>query len=578
MARSITFEEWADKDNRGEYVGSLWDKLQSRRNTNRSRWEEIESYIYATDTRSLQGGDLHDHTTHIPVVSEIRDDLAAIMYSTILPHEDWLGWQPYDKDALTISKRSAVGAYIKNRHSLNGFESTVRKLIQDWIDYGNAFAQVQYVDQSSSNKLGVPVGYKGAKVTRISPYDIVFDPTASDFQSSYKVIRTVMSLGEFWKWAGATPLVDTAKVDSVLDRRATYTSLSRTELNKAKQYTPDGFGSMSDYYESGAVELLWFYGDIWDATTKTLHERRCVVVADRMNTLLDIECPDARIYKAGWSDRQDNLWSQGPLDKIIGLNYQINHRENGKSDGLDRTLNPDRVFVGDVEEIYDESTNQVKYLMPEGGNVFDLPPNMAFLTADTHIERLRADARAAARLPSQLVGFRTPGEKSAFEVGALNDGAFRGFLHKAQAFEQEFLEKIVAAEIAVGRENFDSVIQAVDTNEEGLPIIVQITEEDLKSNGKLVPMGARRFARSNQQLQMLNMLANSQLGQLMGNHIVPFALAKAVESLGGFEQYSIVDKFGAIAENAEAQQTVNILQQQQASDLAEPGLTETLLA
>jgi hypothetical protein len=296
-----------------------------------------------------------------------------------------------------------------------------------------------------------------------------------------------------------------------------------------------------------------------------------------MNTLLDIECLDSMIFKAGWSDRQENLWSQGPLDKIIGLNYQINHRENGKSDGLDRTLNPDRVFVGDVEEIYDESTNQVKYLMPEGGNVFDLPPNMAFLTADTHIERLRSDARAAARLPSQLAGFRTPGEKSAFEVGQLHDGAFRGFLHKARAFEQEFLEKIVAAEIKIGRDNFESVIQAVDTNEEGLPIIVQITEEDLKSNGKLVPMGARRFARANQQLQMLNMLGNSNLSALMQNHIVPFNLAKAVESLGGFEQFSIIDRFGNILEASEAQQAAAVLQQQQASFMAEPGLEESLL-
>lgn len=578
MARSITFEEWADKDNRGTHVAELWDRLQSRRTANRARWGEVESYIYATDTTSLQGGNLHDHTTHIPVVSEVRDDLASIMYSTILPHEDWLGWQPFDREAMTMQKRKAVTAYIKNRHSMNSFDSTVRRLIQDVIDYGNCFAQVQFVDETSINANGIPVGYKGPKVVRISPYDIVFDPTAASFERSHKAIRTVQSIGEFYDWASTTPQVDMVKASSVVDRRSTYASLSRTELNKANQYTPDGFGSMSDYYESGAVELIWFYGDIWDSTAKTLHRNRLVVVADRMNTLLDIECLNPDIYKAGWSDKPDNLWSQGPLEKIIGINYQINHRENGKSDGLDRTLNPDRVFVGDVEEIYDESTNQVKYLMPEGGDVFDLPPQMAFLTADTHIDRLKQDARSAARLPQQLVGFRTPGEKSAFEVGALNDGAFRGFLHKATAFEQDFLEKVVSAEIRIGRENFESILQAVDVNEEGLPTIVQITEDDLKSNGKLVPMGARRFARQNQQLQMLQALGNSNLGNLISQHIVPFSLAKAVETLGGFEQFSIIDKFGALMEQAEAQETVNIMQQQQAASLAEPGLTEQLLS
>ena len=56
-------------------------------------WAEIDSYIHATDTSMLEGGEFFDHKTFIPIISEIHEDLIAIIFSTVFPHEDWLSWK-----------------------------------------------------------------------------------------------------------------------------------------------------------------------------------------------------------------------------------------------------------------------------------------------------------------------------------------------------------------------------------------------------------------------------------------------------------------------------------------------------
>jgi len=566
---SVTFMNWASPNSVATHISMLYDQWQGYRAVNRDKWTEIEGYIFATDTTSLEGGKAHDHTTHIPVVSEIKEELEAIMYSTILPHEDFLSWKPYTPEAATKQVRHKVLAYLKNRHALNNFEKVFRKLIQDLVIYGNAFVKVEYVDETEEG-----VGYVGPKPKRISPYDIVFDPTRSDFTKTPKIIRSMMTLGEFVEWAERQPSPDEQVIRDVVERRASFGTIQKTERNKSNQYTPDGFTSIEAYYTSGLVEVLMFYGDVWDKSTGAFTKNRCVAVIDRVAQLFDVEERQPHIYKASWSEKPDNLWSQGPLDKIVGLNYQINHRENSKSDALDRYIYPDKQFVGDVEEVYNEETGQTYYLCPEGGGVSDITPDTTVLTADMHQERLKAAARSAAGLPPQLMGFRTPGEKTAFEVQQLDDAALRKFLHKAAQFEMDLLEPVVRSELLLGAENYSSIIQAISTNDEGLPMVLSITKADLLSNGKLVPVGARRYARQNQQMVMLNTLANSNLFAVVQNHIDSFKVAKVVEELGGFDSFEFFEKYIGIKDQAEAQFEAMLQEQQLVSQLEQPGLGE----
>jgi hypothetical protein len=185
---SITFYSWGEPDWKATEVVGRYQSWQSHRESAMSQWEEIEAYLYATDTTQLN--DAFDHTTHLPILSEIKEDLEAIMYSTVLPHDDWLGWRPFDLEAATLEKRDKAVAYINNRHNLNGFRHTMRKLIHDYIVYGNAFVMAYHCDEQKVDSKGnLIAGYYGPKLTRISPYDIVFDPTVSDFKKTPKIIR-----------------------------------------------------------------------------------------------------------------------------------------------------------------------------------------------------------------------------------------------------------------------------------------------------------------------------------------------------------------------------------------------------
>jgi hypothetical protein len=186
-------------------------------------------------------------------------------------------------------------------------------------------------------------------------------------------------------------------------------------------------------------------------------------------------------------------------------------------------------------------------------------------------------ARLAAGLPPQIMGFRTPGEKTLGEVERLDDAALRKFLHKAAQFEMDLLEPAITAEIRIGRDNFNTAVKLASQNEEGTPIIVEITEDDLKANGKLVPIGARRFARHNQQMSMINTLANSNLGNLIGQHLDTYQLARAVEDLGGFSKYEFVDKFALIREQADAMREQQIQESMMVDELSQPGLSEEML-
>jgi hypothetical protein len=565
--KALEVQSWLSPHQQAVKIADYWSSWNNLRERQRERWREIDSYIHATSTQDLMEQSAWDHTTHIPIVAEIYEDLVAIMNDTVIPHEDWLGWRPYDRSANSTQKRTAVLSYIKNRHELNGFNSTINHLLSDFVRYGNSF--VLTVPQVNAD------GYVGPKPLRISPYDIVFNPTATDFENSPKIIRQIMDLGQFKMFCEEQgDVIDKEVMQRVLDRRGGYAGVDSAELDKNTQYLPDGFGSVSSYFfESGMIELLWFYGDIYDQTSQELHRGRKIVVVDRTSILLDVE-EHARIRHARYRPRPDNLWAQGALDNIVGMNYQVNHRENSKSDAIDRFIHPDRLFVGDVEEIWDETTGQYKYLAPENGMVRDLSPDSSVLAFNSEIDMLTLRARSAARLPLQLAGFRTPGEKTAFEVQSLNEGAFRGFINKAEQFEIELLEPMVRDEIEVGRDNLTSALQVATSDEEGFVTMMTITQEDLKSNGVLVPYGARRFKRELQQMNMLYQLSNSQLGQYIGQHINTFNLAKVVERLGGFEQFVFIDKFAAIEEQREAQQlqataeemTLQDLQQRQMQD------------
>ena len=208
--------------------------------------------------------------------------------------------------------------------------------------------------------------------------------------------------------------------------------------------------------------------------------------------------------------------------------------------------------------------------MPEGGSVSDIRPDSTVLTFDNQIMMHRDLARTSARLPQQLAGFRTAGEKTATEVQSLNDGAFRGFINKVSQVEEDLLEPFVQAELRIAKENFSSIIKVLEEDEEGILLTTSITEEDLSANGKLIPHGSRRFSRQLQQLQGLTQLANTQIGQMVAPHINTYNLAKTVEELYGFDKFGFVNKFASIDEQMEMEERSMLAQQEMVQQSSEP--------
>jgi len=130
--KALEVQNWLNPNQQATRIADYWVSWNNLREKQRERWREIDAYIHATSTLDLMEHSAWDHTTHIPIVAEIFEDLVAIMNDTVIPHEDWLGWRPFDSTANSKQKRDKVLAYIRNRHELNGFNSTMNELLSDY--------------------------------------------------------------------------------------------------------------------------------------------------------------------------------------------------------------------------------------------------------------------------------------------------------------------------------------------------------------------------------------------------------------------------------------------------------------
>ena len=582
IKQSIT-APYSDKGQLAAFIAEKWTEWNNVRDPALTLWAEVDTYIHATDTTQLEGGDNWDHKTHFPVLSEIYEDLTAIMYSTIFPHDDWLDWRGYTLVPGIKTKRKKVLGYLKHIHTLNGFNEVSRKLIDDVIRYGNCFSMISFSEEGEIKEGEMISGYVGPKPGRLSPYDVVMDPTATSFEKSPTFVRDVKSIGEFKEWTDSLATVTDLKlsqeaVQQVLDRRGTGSAANSTSnTRKNQQFVPDGFGTIEQYYTSGTVEVLWFYGSIYDGDAQEVHKDKVIAVVDRDTVLFEKDIKGEKIQKGSWKKRPDNLWAQGPLEVIVGMNYMINHRENAKNDAIDKFIFPDRAYVGSVEEIYDEVTGHTKYIMPEGGSVTDVTPDGTVLTFNNEIMLHTEGMRRGARLPQQLSGFKVPGEQTRAEFLGLQDNSFRGFLNKAEQFERDVVEPLVTAEIEIARDNFSTVLKVMDTDEEGILTMLEVTEDDLKSNGKLVPYGSRRFSRLLQNQEGLQQIANTNLGQVLAKHSNTWNIAMAVEYVYGFQDFELFNKYAAIEEALEEQEVTNLAQQEAVSNASQPSVQELAL-
>ncbi|CAB4144231.1 hypothetical protein UFOVP454_22 [uncultured Caudovirales phage] len=572
-------------DTLARQLSGLYNNWWIQRRQKEEEWRELRNYLFATDTTKTTNSKLPwKNKTTLPKLTQIRDNLHANYMDALFPNDNWMKWEGYNLEDSTQKKRKAIESYLKTKIRESGFRETVSQLLYDYIDYGNVFAEVTYVNQVHKDPYtGEDITtYRGPKLQRVSPFDIVFNPTAASFAESPKFTRYVKSLGELKKDLQYRPDLnyDESAFKRATEFRRHLSAFQMEDINKSEGYIIDGFGSLQEYYQSGLIEILEFEGDIYDENKDELLEKRIITIIDRQYVIRNIENPswlgkDTK-HHVGWRTRPDNLYAMGPLDNLVGMQYRIDHLENLKADALDLTIHPPLKIKGDVEPFMwgPESTIHI----PEDGDVVAMPPNQAAFQVNNEIGVIIQLMEEMAGAPKEAMGFRSPGEKTAFEVQQLQNAASRIFQHKINKFEIEFLEPILNTMLEVSKRYIDiAEVARVMDDDLGVADFISITKEDITAKGKLRPIGARHYAARAQLIQNMLGVFNSPMGQMIAPHLSSKRLASMIEEYMGFEQYEFIKDNAAIFEQAETQKLVNQVQQSLQTEQATPGLEEQML-
>lgn len=552
-------------------ITERWLTWDMQRVTKKNSWEEVRRYIYATDTTQTTNAQLPwKNKTTVPKICQIRDNLYSNYTATEFPQRKNVIWEADERNANSVAKREAITNYMTWVMSQPSFKHEMDKCILDYIDFGNCFATVEWVDQRVNMPDKTQAGYLGPQVKRISPLNIVFNPTAENFLESPKIIRSLISLGELKN------LLEKMSSD---ENREEYEKLYKylKEIRYHAQtyngdwtqndhlYQMDGFTSFRNYLQSDTVEVLTFYGDIYDYDNDMFKKNRVITVVDRHKLIGDKPNPSyfgyPPIFHVPWRKKQDNLWGMGPLDNLIGMQYRLDHVENMKADVFDLVTYPVIKVKGFVEDFVWQPGEHI--FVSEEGDVEMVTPDVQALNANLEMDRIEQRMEEMAGAPREAMGFRSPGEKTKYEVQRLENAASRIFQNKIKQFEEQFVEMVLNAMLELARRNMNGTqtIKVFD-DEFNLATFQTLTVEDITGIGRIKPVAARHFAEQAELIQNLTNLTGSGLWPTVQPHFSGVKLAKILENVFNLEDYEVVTPFVSLAEQAEGQKQMQAYEEQ----------------
>lgn len=559
-------------DMKATRITERWIQWDTLRNVKKTDWEEVRRYVYATDTTQTTNNQLPwKNKTTVPKLCQIRDNLYANYSITTFPKRKSIIWEANEQDAASVAKRDAITNYMSWVISQPSFKHEIDKVILDYIDFGNCFVTVEWTDQRTETEDGrTTAGFIGPSVKRISPLDIVMNPTAESFVRSPKLIRSILSMGEVKK------LLERLSTDQNQEEyKALYDYLKNIRfqartfqgdwIQRDHLYAMDGFTSFRAYLLSEMVELITFYGDFYDPVNDCFEENKVVTVIDRHKLINDKPNPSffghPPIYHAAWRKKQDNLWGMGPLDNLIGMQYRMDHIENMGADVWDLVTYPVQKVKGFVEDFVWQPGEKI--FTSEEGDVELVVPDVNVMQSDMKIERLENMMEQMAGAPKEAMGFRTPGEKTKYEVQRLENAASRIFQNKIKQFEEQILEPLLNAMLELARRNLTEAVTIKVLDDEFKTASFQsITVEDITGVGRIKPIAARHFAEQAELIQNLTNLTGSGLWPVVQPHFSGIKLAKILEDTFDLTEHAVVMPFVALSEQAEGQKMVHALQEQ----------------
>jgi hypothetical protein len=564
-------------DNIAQSISNNYISWSMARNEVINAWAETRAYIYATDTTKTTNSKLPwKNKTTTPKLTQIRENLYANYYATMFGNRNWIAWEAADESSDKLEKRKMIEDYMYWVVDQPEFYKEIQKLLLDYIDTGNPFVSAGWLDQTIEEKEGkIKRGYRGPVPVRISPLDIVFNPIAPSFDSSPKIVKSIITLGELKDMVerpGAFPESD-IDAKQVFDYLRQYRQHAQSAIagagdlsEKDRYLMVDGFTSYRHYLESDFVEVLTFYGDAYDRDSDKLYKNHIITVVDRHKIISNRPNPamfgKSGIHHCGWRPRQDNLWAQGPLDNLVGMQYRIDHIENLKADCFDLMAFPPVEVKGYVSDFTWQPMEKI-YVGDEG-SVKPFPPDVRILQANTEIADLMAKMEEMAGAPKEAMGFRNPGEKTKYEVQRLENAYSRIFHSKVAQFEQFMLEPLLNDMLALAVQNMTSSTVPSFDPEYGVTSFADITAEDLAGVGRIRAIGARHFAQEAEVVQNLNQMFNSPLGAdpAVMQHWSTIALSQMLERMFKIEKYKIVKPYVRLAEMADSQKRANSLTEQ----------------
>lgn len=556
-------------------ITDMWIRWDAARIDWLKEKKELREYLFATDTRKTTTQQWKNSTV-TPKLTQIRDNLHANYMAALFPSDDWFMWESAEKDENAAKKKASITAYMKNKLKAADFQLLVSQLVYDYIDYGNVIVGHEFVRDVKTNDDGEKsVLYSGPRAYRVSPLDVVFNPMADGFKNTPMIRRVLKSMGDLVKDIETKPTLqyNPEVVKMAMEMRSNFRE--NPEMMKNDGLIVDGFGTIEEYINCDAVELLEFYGDIYDHETGMLHRDCIMTVIDRKWVLRCVTNPSwlgvKPFFHCGWRLRPDNLWAQGPLDQLIGIQYRIDHLENLKADVFDQIAHPVIKVSGNTVEAFQFAPGATINVGDEGDVEF-VRPDATALQADMQIQELMNRMEELAGAPKQAMGIRTPGEKTKYEVQTLENAAGRIFQSKVNWFEKNVLEPLLNSMFEESRRNFGEAEQIPTIDPQfGATIFTDITKDDIVGTGKLYPMGARHFAEQARFLQELQQTLSFIQGvPLVATHVSGKAVAKALEDVLGWKSYGIIKDNAAVHEQAETQRLMNTVQEDMAVEQQVP--------
>jgi len=541
-----------------------WDNLRA---VKKQDWEEVRRYVYATDTTQTSNVTLPwKNKTTIPKLCQIRDNLFANYTATLFPKRKWLEWEADNPDSQ--DKRDTILNYMTWVTDQPFFKSEAEKLIQDYIDFGNAIATVEWRDMRVEQDGRTQVGFVGPALRRISPLDIVFNPVAESFVESPKIVRSIISLGEL-KSLLERLSSDENKVEYeelykyLKDIRFHAQQFQGDWMQKDRLYAMDGFSSFRDYLQSDFVEVLTFYGDWYDPYQDKFEKNRVITVVDR-HKLINNRPNDSfygypPIYHSPWRRKQDNLWGMGPLDNLVGMQYRMDHVENMKADIWDLVTYPVQKVKGFVEDYVWQPGEKI--FTSEEGDVELVQPEVQIMQSNSEVAYLATTMEEMAGAPKEAMGIRSPGEKTKYEVQRLENASSRLYQNKIFQFS-DFMDMCLNAMLELSQRNLSSITSIRVFNDDFQTTTFKtLTVDDITGIGRIRAVGARHFAEQAEMVQNLTALTGSGLWPAVQPHFSGITLAKILESIFDLKDFHVVTPYVQLAEQADAQRFIQAMQE-----------------